>query len=459
MKRENLVADEWYIDSGAGGGNGDGQSLVNASLTIAASFALGAAGDDFFIKDDHNEIFSSNTKLTCPGTTTLPCRLISISDTDVYGEAASAQLTTTVASVDITLDGCCYCFGIYIAVGDSLDNRDYVWTFDGGTIEFLRELSEIIGGGRDDYHIEEVYKNLEIKTSTGSFSVFQSWVGAGPGLTDNVTYTGFTNKKLHTNAPVGGAVIRHKNSDLSMFNEILGSDNESGAKFELTRCILHADCVLNTFPDGISQGSGYIKMTSCDTGSGYHYFYTENYYGKAFESETIYRDDGDTYDPDDSASNFSTEFQPNSNVVEFSNPLSVRICTKKLNLNTGAKSLRFFMMQQGSGTPADLTDKNCILRAIHPDTADTALGVEVRSFASGAAKDILDAGVDYTNNSEAWTGIDGGADQTYQQIDITIPGNTEAGMDNAVVEFWLDLSIDLDTPSIEFFIDTLPDTL
>jgi len=268
---------------------------------------------------------------------------------------------------------------------------------------------------------------------------------------------------------VGGATLLVKNTDLTSLPNFKADKrliapidkNRDIVEIDFIRCVLDPDNI-NDQPSFAQRGSR-IDCYSCDTGSGYHYFDYRRYTGIVKESTTIWRTAGDIYDKDISTTHFSAEYQPNSNVILFTNPLSPKpIKTLKLDLSGGDVVLTVELLQQNaSAAPTKLTHGNVQLRAVFPDTTDTALGVTVSSGDQETTPiDVLNAGSadDLDDSTETWggTGILATEKLTRQKISVTVPQNTETGMDKAVVELWLDVSVDLDAVSAELFVDTLP---
>lgn len=98
-------------------------------------------------------------------------------------------------------------------------------------------------------------------------------------------------------------------------------------------------------------------------------------------------------------------------------------------------------LQDSAGTPVSLTTKNCRIKAVYPDSTDTALG---KTVYSNPTEDILSAGsaLDIQGTPTfTGTGVSGTVKEHY--IALTIPQNTGAGMDEAICELWLELSVNL----------------
>lgn len=115
-----------YVRSGAGGA-GTGADWANAFTTLAAAYTAKAAGDDFWVSEDHSEQGAAVT-LLCPGTPASPCRTICVDHagsvppvsadlrtTAVIGTTGAAALTWT-ASATVQV---CYYYGIIWKTGSA----------------------------------------------------------------------------------------------------------------------------------------------------------------------------------------------------------------------------------------------------------------------------------------------------------------------------------------------------
>lgn len=109
----------WYVNSAATG-TGAGTSWTNACTTLAAAITLSAAGDDFNILSTHAETQASALTLTFKGTPAAPNRVFSCTNANSPATAADlasgAQVTTTGAN-SITINGCCYIYGVIFNCG------------------------------------------------------------------------------------------------------------------------------------------------------------------------------------------------------------------------------------------------------------------------------------------------------------------------------------------------------
>lgn len=110
-----------YVRSGAGGA-GTGADWANAYTTLAAAFTAKAAGDTFWVSEDHAETQASAMTMTCPGTSAAPCRVICVNHAGsvppVSADLATTATISTTAGNSMTLatgssdKGHCYYYGI-----------------------------------------------------------------------------------------------------------------------------------------------------------------------------------------------------------------------------------------------------------------------------------------------------------------------------------------------------------
>lgn len=114
-----------YVRSGAAG-TGTGASWANAYTTLAAALAAKAAGDNFWVSEDHAETQASAMTLTSPGTATNPCYVYCADHAGSVPPVAAdlrttATITTTGANA-MTLPDYTYCEGITFNCGSGAVN-------------------------------------------------------------------------------------------------------------------------------------------------------------------------------------------------------------------------------------------------------------------------------------------------------------------------------------------------
>jgi hypothetical protein len=111
----------WFVRSGAAG-TASGADWTNAKLTIAAAITAAAAGDTYFIADDHAETSASSISLGFKGGITTPDLIVCVDHTIASPGSAdlktTGQVTTTGTAASISLNGGhAYVYGIKFSCG------------------------------------------------------------------------------------------------------------------------------------------------------------------------------------------------------------------------------------------------------------------------------------------------------------------------------------------------------
>lgn len=112
------MASTWYVRSGAGG-TASGADWANAKLTIAAAITASAAGDTFYVSEDHAETSASTITNTFKGTPTNPDTVLCVNHAGSVPPVAAdlrttATVTTTVGGIStpFNVGGSFYMYGI-----------------------------------------------------------------------------------------------------------------------------------------------------------------------------------------------------------------------------------------------------------------------------------------------------------------------------------------------------------
>src|SRR3990167_3028291 len=97
-----------YVRSGAAGA-GTGADWGNAYTTLAAALGAKAAGDDFWVADDHAETQASALTAVAPGTSASPNRIICVdragSVPPVSADLRTSATISTTGNNGIALQG------------------------------------------------------------------------------------------------------------------------------------------------------------------------------------------------------------------------------------------------------------------------------------------------------------------------------------------------------------------
>jgi hypothetical protein len=104
----------WFVRSSATG-TGAGTSWTNATTTIAAAITLSAAGDTFFVADDHAETQASALTLSFKGTPAVPDKVLCVDHTITSpgtGDLKTTATATTTGAFNVNVNGSFFCYGI-----------------------------------------------------------------------------------------------------------------------------------------------------------------------------------------------------------------------------------------------------------------------------------------------------------------------------------------------------------
>jgi hypothetical protein len=106
----------YYVRSGATG-SANGTSWANAYTTLATAISGKAAGDVFYVSEDHSESTSASVTLTFPGTTTNPNFIFCVNHAGSVPPVSAdlrttGSVTSTGVSATLTITGSFVCNGI-----------------------------------------------------------------------------------------------------------------------------------------------------------------------------------------------------------------------------------------------------------------------------------------------------------------------------------------------------------
>ena len=116
----------FFVDSN--GDDADGLTWATAKNTLASAFAIGAAGDTFYVSNNHFETQASAMTLTSPGTSTNQCFIFCADDgaDPPTTLATTATIEATGSSGDIVFEGSAHYYGINFRSGDDV-NLSTTW--------------------------------------------------------------------------------------------------------------------------------------------------------------------------------------------------------------------------------------------------------------------------------------------------------------------------------------------
>ena len=299
----------WYIYSGAAGA-GTGADWANAYTTLAAALTAKAAGDDFWVADDHAETQATAMTLTSPGTAASPCRIICVRRSGGSVPPASANLRTTAtvsttAASAINFTGFAYCYGVTFSAGSAANAAGINfgpiipawWRFEACKLKLSNTstTSRMTFGTNqtvtDDQLLELVNTVLEFGSVSQGVAVrcpFRWWNTAS-------AIAGTVPTTLFLTAATG----------LSGFAELRGVDLSAAGsgknlvdvapasytRYLLERCKLGASVAITT---GAVPGQGGVEVVliNCDSADTNYRYQRTTYQGTITQETTIVRTGG-----------------------------------------------------------------------------------------------------------------------------------------------------------------------
>ena len=287
-----------YVRSGATGA-ANGSSWNDAYTTLAAALTAKAAGDVFYISEDHAETQASAMTLTSPGTVGNPCFAYCVNHAGsvppVSADLATTATITTTGAFDMTMAGVLYAYGVTFSAGSGAVANGVVVS---GTWSL---------------------KNCKLVKAGTTLYTFAVWVNGGSLLLDNTTLQfGNTADRLQiaagaklvwlrTASAIAGATI-----PVSLINSSSGSGayfyaegvdfsamgsgktivsalNVKTATIQFKDCKLGASVTIAATP----TGPGYKVMASRTDSAGTNYTtYSNGYEGIAIDETVIVRTGG-----------------------------------------------------------------------------------------------------------------------------------------------------------------------
>lgn len=297
-----------YVDSNAVGA-GTGADWANAYTTLAAAFAAKAAGDNFWLAQDHAETQASQITLTPPGTNASPNTVICVNKAGTVPPvsadlATTATITTTSANAILMMaSGNCYWYGITFnsgsgAVNTSLyiggnTNNNAVAVFKNCAFKKLGTTGNggaiLIGGATSGGH-RYTFDNCTFTLSSASDSIRLKscnflWKNTATPLAGTAPTILFD-----SNGALGGQAII-EGVDFSAYSgTLVGAADTSNKFYHFKDCKLHASVTINAVPTTNTHPE--TMITRCDSSSAYYRAEKSTYTGKQTIETTIVRTGG-----------------------------------------------------------------------------------------------------------------------------------------------------------------------
>lgn len=293
-----------YVRSLAGGA-ATGADWANAYLTLSAALTAKAAGDDFWVSEDHAESTAGAVTLTLPGTAASPNRIICVNHAGTVPPvsadlATTATVITTGANSISFASGFGYIYGITFTAGNGSSAANIQAPSSAASSLYFKSCLIKLGStgaanqilfGVNTANIGEMVTldNTPLQFGAVTQSVLVQvarliWKNTASAIAGSAPTTLFT-------AGTRPATIICDGVDLSAITgTIVGATSQPSAQFYLKDCKLNAAATVAATP--ASQATNHVYLTRSDSaGTNYrHEKYT--YEGTQTVETTIIRTGG-----------------------------------------------------------------------------------------------------------------------------------------------------------------------
>lgn len=267
-----------YVRSGAAGA-GTGADWTNAYTTLSAAYTAKAAGDDFWVSEDHAESVASPT-MVCPGTPTTPCRTVCVNHAGSV-PPVSADLRTTAAitsttSSDLIITGCSYVYGIIFTSGSGANAPDFHigdttetdLTFDGCAMRHGGTTSGrmLIGSSSNSIGTRVVWNNTTYQTAAAGATIQMRhadflWKNTASAVTGATIPTNL----FGANAVNAGVAVLDGVDISALSSKTIVAALDADGVYYIKDCKLPASITVNATPTSASVRVYVIRSSSAAT--------------------------------------------------------------------------------------------------------------------------------------------------------------------------------------------------
>lgn len=294
----------WYVRSGAGG-TASGADWTNAKLTLAAAITAGAAGDTYYISEDHAETQASALTLTMKGTKTAPDRFLCVNHAGTVPPVSAdlrttASITTTGANAIVITAGVGYWYGVIFSGGtgaSSVNNSVSASATDGDVVfEACSFRTAVTSSGffRMGTGTAGANNTITLINTTFSFGATGAGILARGG---NLIWKNTASALLGTMPTVlfqdgnsNPANVMLDGVDLSANSGTMVAAQTQAGLFVLTNCKLHASATAAATPTATAGARVILSGTSSAANVSRNEVYT--YRGTQTTEATIVRSSG-----------------------------------------------------------------------------------------------------------------------------------------------------------------------
>lgn len=411
-----------YVYSGAAGA-GTGADWANAYTTLAAALTAKAAGDDFWVADDHAETQASAMTLTSPGTAASPCRIFCVrrSGGSVPPVAADLRTTATVTTTGanaISFAGFAYCEGITFSGGSGASATSNTIGFISTSPWYWRlvncALRTAVTNNSGSFGFGATFNQddqlLELHNTTVKFgNVLHTinvtcrvvWTGTASAIAGaTIPTTLFTLISIAADLNVQGVDLSAAGSGKNIVS-ISAAQPTLKARFE--NCKLGSSVTLTT-GNIAGQGGSIVEFINCDSADTNYRYHRQTYQGTITQESTIVRSSGAT----DGTTPISRKMVSTANSKPFS-PLFFDILF--WNESLSALSLACEVVSDG----VTFTDAELWMEVEYLGNGSFPLS----SIGSDRASTILTTPANQSSSSVTWT-TTGLSSPTKQKLEVSV---------------------------------------
>lgn len=404
----------YYVYSGAAG-VADGTSWTDAYTTLAAAISGKAAGDVFYVSDDHSESTASEVTWTFPGTVDNPSIVLCVlrSGGSVPPVAADLRTTGVAASsgnTSIVIGGSFYIYGLNIRCGVSTSQSTRLIAFVSGTTGnprlqvydscVLEQASTGSGARIGNASVGNIGHRAQrvqlINTQIKFGAVGQSidfvncdllWCNTASAIQGSVPTTLF----LANSNSEKGALITVRGVDLSALgsgNTLVNVAGTNIDRYRFENCKLGSSVAITT---GTLAGIGgpEVSLVNCDSGDTNYRYQITNYAGTISQESTIVRTGGAS----DGTTPISRKMVSTANSKFYSPLISDPVIV--WNDTPGSYTATIEVVTDN----VTLTDAEAWAEVEYLGTS----GFPLSLFAKDRATNILSTPANQTTSSETWT--------------------------------------------------------
>jgi len=405
----------YYVRSGAAGA-GTGADWANAYTTLTAAVSGKAAGDIFYVSEDHNESTAGVVTITSPGSLTSFCFFYCVDHNGTVPPVSAdlrttAQVSTTGNNI-LSVNGIGYFYGIIFSSGSGANSVNFVVN-NTNTSQQIYDSCALRLGGTSGGQLQLGRTNAQVTLNNTTYQVSASGstiAVAGPTVWRN-TPSAITGATLPTNLISGGntdlnlIMIGVDLSALGSGKTIYGAGSVSGFA-RLIDCKLGASV---TVAGTISGPGRYADLVRCDSGA--TNYRDERYWLQAIQTveTTIVRTGGAT----DGTTPISWKIVTTTS-AKWVGPFESQPITIWNDSTSAITTLTFYGTTTGGGVP---NNDDIWVEVEYLGSASTPLG----SFVTTTKSNNLAPSTTTNNSSDGSTWGGGGAGNGFK---IVVPSFT-----------------------------------